>query len=338
MSKLKVLSLFSGIGAFEKGLQKLGVKYELVAYSEFDKYAAKSYSLIHNVSESMNLGDINKIDEKEIPDFDLMTYGFPCQSFSLQGKKLGFDDPDKGNLFFESMRIAREKKPKYLIAENVKGLVGHDNGNTFKTVLSTLEWLGYNNYYEVLNSVNYNIPQHRERIFVVSIRKDVDIKRFKFPRGEMTKLRVADLIDPNNEYRHLKDSLKPFLDEQYHQEYTSPTGIKKVFDGNVQGFFSSDFCGKRMYSIYGICPTLTTKTDAHNFIEIKSGLNAKERLKLQGFTDDDYAKLKGKVPEAQIKKQAGNSITVNVIEKILGNLLVSQNIVSYEYIMKNKIS
>ena len=170
---IKVLSLFSGIGAFEEGLKNLGVDYELINYCEFDKPIAKAYSLIHNVDIKMNLGDITKVDETRLGDFDLMTYGFPCQSFSLAGKKLGFDDPDKGNLFFESMRIAKYKKPKFMIAENVKGLIMHDKGTTFKTVLNTLEDIGYNNYYKVFNSSYFGIPQARERIFIVSIRKDI---------------------------------------------------------------------------------------------------------------------------------------------------------------------
>jgi DNA (cytosine-5)-methyltransferase 1 len=323
-NKLKVLSLFSGIGAFEKGLINLGVDFELVNYCEIDKYPAKSYSLLYGVSEDLNLGDINQVDETNLSDFDLMTYGFPCQSFSVAGKKLGFDDPEKGNLFFESMRIARYKKPKYMIAENVKGLVGHDNGNTFKTILSTLEFLGYNNYYKVLNSVNFDIPQSRERIYIVSIRKDVDKGLFKFPEGTMTTKTVADFIDQDNENRYLKESLRPFVDTKYHREYTSNNGMKKVFDGNVQGFFTSDFGGKRLYSIYGVCPTLTTKKEMACFIEIGSELNSKERLRLQGFTDEDYFKLKGNIPEAQLKKQAGNSITVNVIQRIQECLLVSQ--------------
>lgn len=332
--KIKLLSLFSGIGAFEKGLINLGVDFKLINYCEFDKYPSKSYSLLYNVPESLNLGDINEVDETQLEDFDLMTYGFPCQSFSVQGKKLGFDDPEKGNLFFESMRIARYKKPKYMIAENVKGLVGHDNGNTFKTILATLDDLGYNNYYKVLNSVDFDIPQSRERIYIVSIRKDIDTYSFKFPAGKKTLKTVVDIIDKNNENRHLKDSLKPFLDKKFHKEYSSSNGVKKVFDGNAQGYFKSDFCGKRMFSIYGICPTLTTKTDAHNFVEIESGLNAKERLRLQGFTDEDYYKLKDNIPEAQIKKQAGNSITVNVIQKIQKQLLLAQG--EIEYIITNK--
>ena len=150
--KLKLLSLFSGIGAFEEALKNIGVDFELINYCEFDPQIAKAYSLIHNVSEDLNLGDINKVDETKLEDFDLMTYGFPCQSFSAQGKRLGFEDETRGNLFFESMRIAKHKKPKYMVAENVKGLISHDKGNTFKIILETLESIGYNNYYKITTS------------------------------------------------------------------------------------------------------------------------------------------------------------------------------------------
>lgn len=325
MNKLRVLSLFSGIGAFEKGLINLGIDYELINFCEFDKYASKSYSLIYDVPETKNLGDINMVDETQIEDFDFMTYGFPCQSFSVAGLKLGFKDKNKGNLFFESMRIVKHKKPKIMVAENVKGLLSNDKGNTLKTILNTLELLGYNNYYQILNSVNFGIPQSRERVFIVSIRKDIDTGKFEFPTGQRTMKVVAEFIDEDNENRYLKKSLQPYLDPKYHREYSSNSGVKKVFDGNIQGYFNSDYSGKRMYSIYGVCPTLTTKKEAACFVEIRSELNSKERFRLQGFDDEDYYKVKGRVPEAQLKKQTGNSITVNVIQEILKNILISQN-------------
>lgn len=109
MKRLKVLSLFSGIGAFEEALKKINIDHEIVNFCEFDKITSDAYCLMHNTSPNKNLGDINNIDETKVPDFNLMTYGFPCQSFSMQGKRLGFDDPQKGNLFFESMRIVKEK-------------------------------------------------------------------------------------------------------------------------------------------------------------------------------------------------------------------------------------
>lgn len=321
MNKLRVLSLFSGIGAFEKALANIGVEYDLVNYCEFDKYASKAYSLIHNVSESLNLGDITKVDENNLSECDLITYGFPCQSFSVQGKKLGFKDKEKGGLFFETMRVASKLKPKYLIAENVKNLVGHDNGNTFSTILNTLNDLGYNNYYKTLNSVDFGVPHRRERIFIISIRKDLDNNKFEFPSGQKLNKTVRDVVDSSCKNRHIKDSLRPYLNKQYHKEFKSKDGLIKVFDGVSQGYFTSSFSQNRIYSIDGVSPTLTTGYDSPVFYEINGLLNGKERLLLQGFTEEDYNNIKDVIPERQIAKQAGNSISVNVLEYIFKNLL-----------------
>lgn len=323
MNKLRVLSLFSGIGAFEKALANIGVEYDLVNYCEFDKYASKAYSLIHNVSESLNLGDITKVDENNLSECDLITYGFPCQSFSVQGKKLGFKDKEKGGLFFETMRVASKLKPKYLIAENVKNLVGHDNGNTFSTILNTLNDLGYNNYYKTLNSVDFGVPHRRERIFIISIRKDLDNNKFEFPSGQKLNKTVRDIVDSSCKNRHIKDSLRPYLNKQYHKEFKSKDGLIKVFDGVSQGYFTSSFSQNRIYSIDGVSPTLTTGYDSPVFYEINGLLNGKERLLLQGFAEEDYNNIKDLIPERQIAKQAGNSISVNVLESIFKNLLQS---------------
>ena len=323
MNKLRVLSLFSGIGAFEKALANIGVEYDLVNYCEFDKYASKAYSLIHNVSESLNLGDITKVDENNLSECDLITYGFPCQSFSVQGKKLGFKDKEKGGLFFETMRVASKLKPKYLIAENVKNLVGHDNGNTFSTILNTLNDLGYNNYYKTLNSVDFGVPHRRERIFIISIRKDLDNNKFEFPSGQKLNKTVRDIVDSSCKNRHIKDSLRPYLNKQYHKEFKSKDGLIKVFDGVSQGYFTSSFSQNRIYSIDGVSPTITTGYDSPVFYEINGLLNGKERLLLQGFAEEDYNNIKDLIPERQIAKQAGNSISVNVLESIFKNLLQS---------------
>ena len=323
MSKLRVLSLFSGIGAFEKALDNIGIEYDLVNYCEFDKYASKAYSLIHNVPELLNLGDITKVDENNLSECDLITYGFPCQSFSVQGKKLGFKDKEKGGLFFETMRVASKLKPKYLIAENVKNLVGHDNGNTFSTILNTLNDLGYNNYYKTLNSVDFGVPHRRERIFIISIRKDLDNNKFEFPSGQKLNKTVRDIVDSSCKNRHIKDSLRPYLNKQYHKEFKSKDGLIKVFDGVSQGYFTSSFSQNRIYSIDGVSPTLTTGYDSPVFYEINGLLNGKERLLLQGFAEEDYNNIKDLIPESQIAKQAGNSISVNVLESIFKNLLQS---------------
>ena len=197
---LKLLSLFSGIGAFEKALDKLGVGYELVNYCEFDKYASKSYAAIHNVDESLNLGDITKVNEKELPkDIDLITYGFPCQDISLAGKQKGLFNDDgtqtRSGLFFEALRIIEETQPKIAIAENVKNLVGKKFKPQFEIVLESLDEAGYNNYWQVLNAKDYGIPQNRERVFIVSIRKDVDNGCFKFPEPFELKLRLKDMLE-----------------------------------------------------------------------------------------------------------------------------------------------
>lgn len=328
MSKLKVLSLFSGIGAFEKALSNIGIDYDLTNYCEIDEYASRAYSLIHGVSEDKNLGDITKIKEEELDDFDLMTYGFPCQSFSMQGKRLGFDDPVNGNLFFESMRIVRHKKPKFLVAENVKGLITHDKGNTLKTILKTLEFLGYNNYYKVLNSVNFNVPQARERLFIVSIRKDIDTKKFEIPEGSKTSLKLRDIMDLDSERKSPKKSLLPYFDEKYFiKSYASEHGVKKLFDGCAEGYFTSYFSGNRIFSIDGVSPTLTTKNDAV-YYEIMGHLTQRERFALQGF-DKEYADLlkTNGIPKGEIDKMIGNSITVNTVEKVLEMLLHSQNVI-----------
>lgn len=204
---MKVLSLFSGIGAFEKALDRLNVNYELVNFCEFDKYAVKSYCAIHGVDESKNLGDITKVDEKALPkNIDLVTYGFPCQDISLAGKQKGLFNEDgtqtRSGLFFEALRIIEETQPKVAIAENVKNLTSKKFNAQFQIVLESLEQAGYNNYWQVLNAKDYGIPQNRERVFIVSIRKDVDTGVFQFPEPISLGIMLKDLleIDANEKY------------------------------------------------------------------------------------------------------------------------------------------
>lgn len=204
---LRVLSLFSGIGAFEKALKNIGKDFELVNYCEIDKYASKAYSMIHNVSEDLNLHDVTKIDTSKLHDIDLITYGFPCQDISIAGRQRGFTD-NKGNrtrsgLFFEALRIIEDTKPKYAIAENVKALTSKKFESEFETVLNSLNNAGYTNYYAVLNAKDYGIPQNRERIFIVSIRNDLNCGLFQFPIKR--KLNVL-----------LKDYLEKEVDDKYY--------------------------------------------------------------------------------------------------------------------------
>lgn len=214
---MKILSLFSGIGAFEKALNQLNVKYELVNYCEIDKYASKAYSLIHNVSEDMNLGDITKVDTSKLPkDIDLITYGFPCQDISLAGKQQGMFNDDgsktRSGLFFEALRIIEDTKPKIAIAENVKNLVSKKFNAQFQAVLQSLEETGYNNYWKVLNAKDYGIPQNRERVFIVSIRKDIDPGSFEFPKPFELKLRLKDMLeDEVDEKYFLSDKMIEYI-------------------------------------------------------------------------------------------------------------------------------
>ena len=225
---MKLLSLFSGIGAFEKALDNLGIDYELVGYCEIDKYASKSYAAIHGVSEEMNLGDITKIDEKTLPkDIDLVVYGFPCQDISVAGACRGlFNEdgtPTRSGLFFEALRIIEATKPRVAIAENVKNLVGKKFKEQFELVLESLENAGYNNYWKVLNSKDFGVPQNRERVFIVSIRKDIDDGKFEFPQGFPLELRLKDVLESEvDEKFYLSDEI------QARFQITDPTFTQSI--------------------------------------------------------------------------------------------------------------
>ena len=210
---IKYLSLFSGIGAFESAMRNLNIDYDLIGFSEIDKYAIKSYCAIHNVSENKNLGDITKIDETKLPsNIDLLTYGFPCQDISIAGKQKGFFNQDgtvtRSGLFFDALRLIKHCKPKIAIAENVKNLTSKKFKNEFETVLSSLEDVGYNNYWRILNAKDFGIPQNRERVFIISIRKDVDTGIFEFPKPYELTLKLKDLLEPSVDEKYYIDTPK----------------------------------------------------------------------------------------------------------------------------------
>lgn len=163
MEKLKVFSMFTGIGGFEVGLKNSNIEHELIGYSEIDIYAIKIFE--KHYKGIKNYGNATNIQGNEIKDFDLLVGGFPCQSFSLAGKRKGFNDT-RGTLFFNIARILSIKKPKFLVLENVKGLLSHDNGETLSRILTILSKLGYEVEYRVLNSQDFGVPQNRERIFI----------------------------------------------------------------------------------------------------------------------------------------------------------------------------
>lgn len=210
---MKLFSLFSGIGGPEKALKRIGIEYELVGYSEIDKYASKSYSAVHNEPEIKNYWDITKINEKELSDFDFMTWGFPCQDISIAGKQAGIHEGTRSGLYYDGLRILKEKKPKYSLIENVKALTSKRFTDTFESILHDLECVGYNNYWQVLDAKDYGIPQHRERVFIVSIRKDID-QEFTFPEKEELKLKLKDLLEDevDEKYYLSERMIKTFSD------------------------------------------------------------------------------------------------------------------------------
>lgn len=166
---LRIFESFAGYGGASFALKKIDMPFEVVGYSEIDKYAIQCYEQNH---KGKNFGDITKINPNDIPDFDLFTGGHPCQSFSIAGKRKGLQD-DRGNVLYDIFRIIKVKKPKYVFLENVKGLLSIDKGDTFEMIMEELSALGYDVDFKLFNSKDYGIPQSRERVFYIGIRKDV---------------------------------------------------------------------------------------------------------------------------------------------------------------------
>lgn len=330
---LKLLSLFSGIGAFEKALENIGEPFKVVRYCEIDKYASKAYSLIHNIDENLNLKDVCSIKTEELPnDIDLITYGFPCQDISNAGKQKGFTD-EQGNLtrsglFFEALRIIEDTQPKIAIAENVKALVEKKFTAEFKIVLDSLNEAGYTNYWAVLNAKDYGIPQNRERVFIVSIRNDID-HGFTFPKKYELKLRLKDLLEESvDEKYYLSDKMiQGFLKHNLKHEAkgtgfkwnpTDTNGIAKCLRANA-----------------ALCPTDNTIDETNTTVQKDSlvaknlcirKLTPKECFRLMGFDDEDVDILiKNGISNTQLYKMAGNSICVDVLEELFVELLNQYN-------------
>ena len=176
---MKFLELCAGIGGFRQALENLGC--ECVGYSEIDKHAIKLYSAWYN--DNCNFGDVTKINAETLPDFDLLVGGFPCQAFSIAGKRMGFDDT-RGTIFFDFARIMKVKKPKFAIFENVKGLLNHDGGKTYETILQTLDELGYDAQWGILNTKFHGLPQNRERVYIVANLRERSSTKILFERGD----------------------------------------------------------------------------------------------------------------------------------------------------------
>ena len=329
--KAKVITLFSGVGMQELGFETAGLDYELINYCEFEPKPAKGFALFHDCSEDLNLGDITKVDEKEYfnelkdagnGDIDIMISSFPCQAFSAAGSRKGFSDPTRGTLFYDTMRLANEIKPSVLIFENVKGLTNHDGGNTLKQIEKKVKDSDYIMFYQILNSVNYDIPQNRERWFAVCIRKDLFTKDFYFPQGKMTTKSISDYLEKGITDRKKTARMTPILQELMDGtrplvKYRSNVGLKKVYDGIKQGDFKGGFTRTGIFSIYGTSSTLI-KPNEHHFLEINGRLTPKERMRLMGV-DDVYTDrlIDDGFSEREIDAIAGNGLVVNVFDKLI---------------------
>lgn len=323
--KLRVLSLFSGIGAFEMALRNIEIDYELVNFCENDKYAIKSYCAIHGVDENLNLGDITKVSIENLPkDIDLITHGSPCQDFSVAGLQRGGDEGSKtrSSLMWNTVEIIKHCKPKYVIWENVKNVLSKKHKHNFDKYLKTLELLGYTNYWDILNSKHYGIPQNRERVFVVSILGEH--KPYEFPK-------------PIKLEKRLKDILEIEIDDKYYLSEKVQKRFKQTKSDNgensIIGTTAPEFrtIGQRdlVYSKEGIMGTLvaTDYKQPKQILETIQGdtsirkLTPRECFRLMGLNDKDIDKIQmTKISDTQQYKLAGNSIVVLVLEEIFKNL------------------
>lgn len=308
---IRLLSLFSGIGAFEEALKNIGQKFKLINFCEKEDYISKAYSILHNEPESKNLGDITQVDGNEIDDIDVITMGFPCQNISALGGKEGFFDKDgnktKSGLFFDAIRILVKKLPKIAIIENVKRITHKPMEKDFNTMKKIINNVGYNLYYKILNTKDYGLPHSRNRFFGICIRKDIDNKRFKFPEKKKLNTVAADYYDdintiPNNCY------VGP---EQY--EYFNEKRLKKRYSS-----LNSDVI---------IC--MSTKqgqrSNPQNFIKDEKGyrmLTAREMFALQGFKKESAdLLLNNGFTLDKIGYMCGNTISVPVLESLFKEII-----------------
>ena len=323
MSKFKSIDLFAGIGGIRMGFERaFGNDIETNFVCEWDEYAQKTYKA--NFHDNFDIaGDITKIDEKDIPAFDICLAGFPCQAFSLAGQRKGFDDDYKGNcrgtLFLDVARICEYHKPKVIFCENVKGLVIHDKGRTFKIITKTFEDLGYKVFFKVLNSRNFGVPQNRERIYVVAFRNDIAPTEFEFPTKTNDTKRLWDIKEENPvpaKYYLSDVYLETLKRHKAHHEALGHGFGYEIRDwSDVAGAIVCGGMGRERNLVKDLRQTNLVPT-THIKGEInKQGIRKmtpREWARLQGFPDSYVMPL----ADVHLYKQFGNSVTVNVIEAI----------------------
>lgn len=294
------IDLFAGIGGIRLGFESVGG--HCVFSSEFDEDACKTYEA--NFGEHP-AGDITKIEAKDIPDFDILLGGFPCQAFSIIGKKEGFANETCGTLFFDIERILKEKMPPAFMLENVRNLTAHDGGNTFRIIRTHLEALGYKVYTKVLNALDYGVPQKRERIIIVGFLNDV---RFVFPEPV-----------PVEQRQTLNDILEVNVDKKYYvSEAIRKSRLERIKDKNYPKPYISHENIAGSITPHPYSSALRAGASA-NYILINDERRPTERelLRIQGFPDS----YKVVVPYGKIRKQTGNSVAVPVMKAVAKNML-----------------
>lgn len=303
------IDLFCGIGGFRLALEAVGAK--CVFSCDKDRQARLTYEA--NFKE-VPAGDITKIEAGSIPDFNILCAGFPCQPFSIAGKQRGFKDT-RGTLFFEIMRIVKAKKPEVIFLENVENLVRHDDGNTLRVILDTLEGLGYDVHYQVLNAAHYGVAQIRRRIYFVCFRKDLPAE-FSFPEPTFKDVAVEDCLLPAVDEKY-------YLDPGLFTIYKPDTFIRQL-DTYRMGYIGTPGQGRHLYSIKGCSPTFVVSargpcgsTEAYYINKRMRRLTPYEAKQILGFPDDFVFPVK----EDRIYQQLGNSVAVPVVRMIAEKIM-----------------
>jgi len=298
--KIKYIDLFSGIGGFriaaEQVFNKFDFEHECVFSSDIDIHCRESY--FKNFGDYPE-GDITTIDENDIPDHDLLFAGFPCQPFSIIGKGKGFDDT-RGTLFFDIARILKAKRPRAFVLENVKRLVSHEKGQTFSTILKTLNSLGYSVEYKILNALDYGLPQKRERIFIVGYEKDFV---FDWTKPQIERVSLEKILEKNVNKRYYASGYIKSKREKQHKPKHTPSIWHENKSGNISSYSYS--CALRAGASYN-----------YLLVNGQRRLTPREMLRLQGFPDS--YKIIGN--DSQIRKQAGNAVPVNLVSAVLTSL------------------
>lgn len=353
--KLKVVSLFSGIGGFESGFEKSKMDFELVFESEIDNFAQTTYSF--NFDTKHMHGDIKSINENDIPDHDLLCGGFPCQTFSVAGKRKGFADETRGTLFFDIVRIIKAKKPKYILLENVKNLVNHDNGNTIKTIIKNISDCNYTFDFSIINSNEAGVPQNRERTYILGIynyktekfeedkrSSKVDSIKDWANKNNLKTMNFFNKVKFNNKQKYIKDILEDDVDEKYYFNTESIKQYLKTIDlDNLKVKNQNKIIKiidlprevhndldrqRRVYSINGISPTLLARSDSPKILIKKDNeyyirkITPIEAFKIQGFDEKFVKNIKNnEMSLTQLYKQSGNAVSPPVITQIINSFM-----------------